>query len=687
MTNDTSNDTRLIQLDDKTILTYDLVKNYIGSGILGDVYKLSDGRIAKIPRDASRLPQFKQEVAVLKHLVTTYHTPEIATGIEVVGGFPVIIMPYYDNKDLYIEKLAKALKDADYVGAEKLTLNIAIAFCDAMIQLHTYKDDNNKQFTCVDRKVIDFYLQKNNNAMILDWNVLTAYTEEFRIGEIRVFGTLLHEAYLGAKGKMPYKPFNDSRWRLRDADIHGVMSVGLRYILARMTGIENFYAEVAKAVSKDEDYFIPLKKHLQAWQMLLTGSINLLTSNGIERTLNIQNTDEVNAIYEDLRVRLGAGNAETRANALQVAHEAGLSATQKIRGQILDALRFNVDEARKLAPSDTADPHIKRWNILLDYKDTDFDSRKKAEIREWLISVGGELHTDESLSEEQLKTIRADYNALRQVFPTNHTDIHEVGKEIAIHEQADSFNREPSFDKQREILQKFVWDSKKPTYMTDDMLNRLLDGYFVHKLVDEEPPLTNLDDIRRKFALIQMATHIEGWGTWLKSWLDPIRKALQFISDYDHLFNRTPIRREDILEHTQLLGEQKALAGQLSPLWDDILRNRINLIANNYYHEAIRLIREATEDKKVNFDDLLTLKPLVNRLMLNIQSDDQVVVDKFELCYKENQEYRKFLHEFIKTPTDDITYPELATKLLGYLDNPHIDSRKETLIPDEKRLA
>jgi len=64
-----------------------------------------------------------------------------------------------------------------------------------------------------------------------------------------------------------------------------------------------------------------------------------------------------------------------------------------------------------------------------------------------------------------------------------------------------------------------------------------------------------------------------------------------------------------------------------------------------------------------------------------------VVVDKFELCYKENQEYRKFLHEFIKTPTDDITYPELATKLLGYLDNPHIDSRKETLIPDEKRLA
>jgi len=516
-------------------------EDFLANGVLGDVYhrKSNPNYVIKVPRgDANRLFQFGQEARLLTYLEQKQvNTPPIATDTDQTS----IVMPFYKKEDRYYLKLRELLDKNAYDEAEKLTIDLMIAFCKAMIALHDYTDVvTNKKYTCTDRKVIDFYvLDKPNKIIILDWNVLSEYEAEFRNAEVQVFGTLIHESYFGTKGKFPYRPFQDDRWGTQKE----TMSVGLRYLLARMV-LPTTYYTTPDATS----YFVGLQKHLEVWKKVIESKI---MPTDIASQLDIPSQDKihVDAIIADMNWRWDKNSQtleKTRTSILQQAHELGLSQSGRIRQEILDGLNLSADKSDKIIQNydsgenhePTLKMHIERWKTLIEYaKGADYlDLRTKAEIRAQLGTIGGILHTEEVqiLSSDEIVKLNDALRRLQSLNPTdeNLTDkLNVIRHELALHEQVHAFNHESRFDARADILHQ-IRKSPLPPYIPEPIWSQLFDTYYLDESqLDGEQD----DEYRLFYAQIKTTALVRGQEAWVAKWLDPIENAFDLLAWYESI--------------------------------------------------------------------------------------------------------------------------------------------------------
>lgn len=657
--------------------------NYLTSGVLGDLYHIKDKNlVVKVPRtDANRLFQFGQESRLLAYLSQkTNYTPPIAVSTD--PNQPSIVMEFYPDDALYHEKLVKLLFAKNYPDAEIMTLKVMIAFCEVMIQLHLYVDKGNqdKKYTCTDRKVSDFYYFNDEKIIIVDWNVLSEPTPDFYNSEVQVLATLIHEAYFGAKGKFPYAPFYDRRWELSKDD-SGAISVGLRFILARMVNQPTTYY----ATTDGSDYFIRLKAHLEAWKNAWAENWTLDT---VKTKLEVDDTRFADAIYQDLVWRKNPQTItpDKRAEILKIADDLGASESEKLRKNIINALNFTVREARTFLganpPTSENDKllpvHWGRWKLLLDVFNEDnlnqLDSRTKSEIRALISNIGEKLHTDEPLLAEEIKSIRQSYERLRQLYADTDENLADIQYEIELHDKVFMFNQIANFDTRADLLRNIIRTGDNNHYLTEPFFHHLFDTYLLQRLTTAN----SLDDLRREYALIILTQEVKHWGKWVENWLASLKQVFVLIDAYDQDTNYTSVDKiPDRLQSTA------TCLAQLNAGWYDVIVPVLQKRAKAEIEQFMRRVKITLPPNRVVFGELRTIYPLVMSMkkMLDVFWDDPVqkqfelifnrpelgaLIDQYLACKDNNEQYIAYHKELFSAMGDDEKF-EIIGKIEAFM--------------------
>lgn len=435
--------------------------DFIGRGELGAIYRgqaeRHDGTtqdvVVKVPHSVDRYTNVLEEYATLSEINEKLRgvvgevppitpVPEVGLGYQspatVVenapsdeSSRPILVMPYYKDEHLLIDKVRGLLlfgETGKILAAEKLAVIAAIGFAQVMQALH--RGDK----ACMDRKIKDFYLvdddRKNieNAPVVIDWNVLQQDSDNVRVREIRLFGTLWHELFLSRKANPPLQPFVDALWQplaTRNGFVTGgAVSVGFRLMLSQAVEFQPQHN-----ASDGTAYFKALELALRSWLAALNGEIiddssllNVLTV--WPQFLDPLDRESVRAALVDLQWRLpGMGvTDEARAEAMQAARAAHVSAIDLARQDILnkrdarEALA-EVEELIKRHPTeDESRAHLERWKMLLTIYDkvaNSLPSSRRRGVQQAVMRAGELLHVP--VTQDERADLEEAYQALENL--------------------------------------------------------------------------------------------------------------------------------------------------------------------------------------------------------------------------------------------------------------------------------
>lgn len=300
-----------------TAASFDEQDGYLGAGVSAKVYRgtvvhkngtqAKGGYVFKIPHSHAHDAKMQEEFDILSEIAKQSRrisqkvfTPEPLLGHHPDGDYLILIMPFYQNR--LQDAVRKLLIEQQFIAAEKLAVQAMIDFSYATQALH---NDGNGS-TSPDRKLKDFYLGENNQLVVIDWNVQRPYTAKDLSAEMGIIGQLYHELFLGSKGNNLYVPLNDNEWQVVGDEqkvVGGVVSIGLRYILAHMVDTDNQYKDKGNGFPSAER----LRQSLTVWLDALNDPAQLtnLSSPPNDSLFMTLTQVEKEAIRADLEWRQG----------------------------------------------------------------------------------------------------------------------------------------------------------------------------------------------------------------------------------------------------------------------------------------------------------------------------------------------------------------------------------------------
>lgn len=443
------------------------LQDFVGRGELGAVYKgTADGQdiVVKVPHTPAKNRQAEEEYAILAAIAGQVNN----TGkVEPLGKFAraqhegktLIVMPYYERSDRLLDVIKNLLNTKKNVEAERRAVDAAIHYTQVMQAIHSIPASENGYIngprSCTDRKIKDFYFVYGQHY-ILDWNVVREDAEPFRVAEIKLFGFLWHELFLGGKGKAPFDPFDDRKWALPDYP-QGVISVGLRVLMAR--------AVACNAAPNPNGADIKrLGEALTQWRGLLTQQIPPPDTAAITKMLNafdgnpLSSAEIITAIQKDLLWRLDPDSVDlnTRADSLKIAREL-LQQGDAWLNNILNALEHDgANTEIPLAPDSAplTAVHRERWQTLVNIlKEVDSyvnsgDMRffQRDEVLQSVTLIGRLLHRtladDDTAS---LDDVARALTKIRENMPSESQHLVAVQKELDARQAALTFNSQTSW--------------------------------------------------------------------------------------------------------------------------------------------------------------------------------------------------------------------------------------------------
>lgn len=258
--------------------------------------------------------------------------PRVALAQPVGSISTALVMPIYQMR--LSDVIQSHLRDEQYLAAERLAVRAAIDYTYIVESLRELDPPR----SCISHKTTDFFME-DGQLIVPAWHALVDPTPEALASEISLFGQIWHALFLEHYGTPPLYPYNDDRWQWHNAPPEGVVSIGLRVLLAAATQMppEERYVD-----ENGQSSHTALRMALRAWQERLMQTPEELDTLddwalfGFTQTLpGAYTRTQVNAIWQDLRWR--------------VHRAAGLTADN-----VLSARNLAVSAAREPLPADDA---------------------------------------------------------------------------------------------------------------------------------------------------------------------------------------------------------------------------------------------------------------------------------------------------------------------------------------------
>jgi DNA-binding ferritin-like protein (Dps family) len=666
---------------------------YIGRGELGAIYRgtavsrdgLEHPVAVKVPHNQEKSREVLTEFNILEALGAALGDPVQPAGRVALGnvnGLPVMIMPLYSNDDLLVRKVRSRITPDNLLATEKLAVESAVHFARVMAALHRLPVPR----SCTDRKIKDFYRQPDGENIIIDWNVLRDDTEEFRVGEIRLFGYLWHELFLERKGDPPFEPFYDLRWRSANAPANnrGVMSVGLRVLLARAIEFSG----------GGGSYFESLEQALRVWRDLLESTSP--SAEGVRRFLRlfpadaVPSEEEVNAVYHDLRWRITGEEVELRDEVLKTARQKtgegdalSLEVIEQVERDPRTAAEFIKERLREAEANGkwVNRAHLQRWVYLVEIinraqADSGLSSRDQQDIERRMLLVGKTLHTapvNDSLSDlEEARSALRDVLNIHRDLET--PELQMVFSEIALRTDANAFNRAEGFaalnEKLKDItvqLESYPRHYLKGTDADNSLLAHILHYNLLKDLrasieaLIENPGETG--EIYNTYRLLLAAADIRDDGRWMERIVRPWLDLVAFIELYAESRIALDVHLRDLLAHRQRLMRQKAVLDEAFENW----QKRVSDITNRHVREALKQIEIATgmargQSRLVSWGNIQRVTVLVEALKSAPDYYEFLTKPASESSRKVLERYHQFydfFHEWFQIITEFAARPSI----------------------------
>lgn len=537
-------------------------EDYIGRGELSLVYRgtavEAGDVVVKVPHSPLKAEEVRREYAVLagmrQRLPPDQPLPIPQAALGEVDSLPVMVIPYYHPQQLLVTHVRRRLKDGQALEAERLAVRAGLSFARAMQALHSL----DTPYCCTDRKIKDFYVLDNGSVIVIDWNVLRPFNQEFRLGEIRLFGYLWHELFLERKGSPPFDPFTDMRWRPAGALLEqGGLSVGLRWLLARAVDYQP---------AQDADYFTALEKALRVWDDLIAPDAGDVRERDMRHALSLfppaqpqpPADDEIEAALADLRWRLLQDGLEERTIALRKARP-GQALSQEIADEFeRDPVRAQTIVQREIETAEARRDwilwaHMQRWQRLINIsahadllnRDGKIRARDKTDIERREVLIGRALHTQ--LDAEDPGALERAHTAIEEIrhfhAELNTPDLRQIETEIMLRSEARAFNHEDTLSSLTQHLNRIEsrlrldgdhYLSRPPGSAEGDLtlLEQIVRHYLVADLasaVNTLSPEVGSAAVYRLYYAALAAADLEAEGRWLQATLQPLVDLVEFV--------------------------------------------------------------------------------------------------------------------------------------------------------------
>ncbi|MFQ3672658.1 MAG: hypothetical protein SNJ83_03580, partial [Aggregatilineales bacterium] len=234
----------------------------------GVLYSMADSGLAVLlpaqPDDAQTERWFQQTIALTRSLQTQHGSqplPRLALARHEVFACYVVVMPAPLGS--FVTTVQQLQRNQQFLGAERLALKLAIDLLDMMTVLEQSRQT-------VPLHTVDALLfigeDGSTTPSLVPWGDYLPASEVVALNANPEIGRWLYRLLLGLNPQPPLSPFDDTTWQGRALPYtpHGVISVGLRYVLTAL-----FHSPAdQRFLMADTVTFQGLRKALHEWHIL-----------------------------------------------------------------------------------------------------------------------------------------------------------------------------------------------------------------------------------------------------------------------------------------------------------------------------------------------------------------------------------------------------------------------------------